>query len=559
MIRIGILSKQINDLRNFELRIIKHILEDPDLDLSILIFDGRKSNNKFSFFRKIKRHINRGKILSKILLKLQEKLENRLFRINPLKNKEKLIKELGKVDKIFLYPDRKGFLDIFSKKDFDDVSKYDLDLIIRFEFDIIRGNILDASRNGIWSFHHGDNRINRGGPSCFWEIVHKHKSVGVTLQKLTPELDAGYVIDRGTYNIHWSWINTRNRVLESSVSLLIKNLNKLKNNKITYKESGIYFNTLFKFPGLIFSLKYLILFYLNIISSILKRINVKLFNAKYSYWTIIISKGNFFKSNLNKLKPLILPKKEFWADPFLLNHKKDKYVFFENYEYNKQKGKISCGRIVGNELKDIVDVMTKDYHLSYPSIFNYKDDLFMIPETHQNYRLEIYRCVSFPNDWELYSTAFEGEQIVDCNFFEDSLNNKWLFLNKKSPNTDGCSDLYIYLIDSLSLNKIIPHNENPVITNSLKARNAGPIFKHLGKIYRPSQINSNAIYGRGLNVNEIVHLDIDNYEEKTIQKCLPFFKKNIQGIHHLHQYDGTFVTDICYKSSKLFFYNYRDQ
>lgn len=559
MIRIGILSKQINDLRNFELRIIKHILEDPDLDLSILIFDGRKSNNKFSFFRKIKRHINRGKILSKILLKLQEKLENRLFRINPLKNKEKLIKELGKVDKIFLYPDRKGFLDIFSKKDFDDVSKYDLDLIIRFEFDIIRGNILDASRNGIWSFHHGDNRINRGGPSCFWEIVHKHKSVGVTLQKLTPELDAGYVIDRGTYNIHWSWINTRNRVLESSVSLLIKNLNKLKNNKIKYKESGIYFNTLFKFPGLIFSLKYLILFYLNIISSILKRINVKLFNAKYSYWTIIISKGNFFKSNLNKLKPLILPKKEFWADPFLLNHKKDKYVFFENYEYNKQKGKISCGRIVGNELKDIVDVMTKDYHLSYPSIFNYKDDLFMIPETHQNYRLEIYRCVSFPNDWELYSTAFEGEQIVDCNFFEDSLNNKWLFLNKKSPNTDGCSDLYIYLIDSLSLNKIIPHNENPVITNSLKARNAGPIFKHLGKIYRPSQINSNAIYGRGLNVNEIVHLDIDNYEEKTIQKCLPFFKKNIQGIHHLHQYDGTFVTDICYKSSKLFFYNYRDQ
>ena len=203
--------------------------------------------------------------------------------------------------------------------------------------------------------------------------------------------------------------------------------------------------------------------------------------------------------------------------------------------------------------------MTKDYHLSYPSIFNYKDDLFMIPETHQNYRLEIYRCVSFPNDWELYSTAFEGEQIVDCNFFEDSLNNKWLFLNKKSPNTDGCSDLYIYLIDSLSLNKIIPHNENPVITNSLKARNAGPIFKHLGKIYRPSQINSNAIYGRGLNVNEIIHLDIDNYEEKTIQKCLPFFKKNIQGIHHLHQYDGTFVTDICYKSSKLFLYNYRDQ
>ena len=98
-----------------------------------------------------------------------------------------------------MYPDRKG-LDIFSKKDFDDTPKYDLDLIIRFEFDIIRGNILDASRNGIWSFHHGDNRINRGGPSCFWEIVHKHKQWGNST-KTNTRIRRRICLDRGTYNI----------------------------------------------------------------------------------------------------------------------------------------------------------------------------------------------------------------------------------------------------------------------------------------------------------------------------------------------------------------------
>ena len=89
-----------------------------------------------------------------------------------------------------------------------------------------------------------------------------------------------------------------------------------------------------------------------------------------------------------------------------------------------------------------------------------------MPETAENNRLEIYKCISFPNKWKLYSTAFIGEKILDCSIYEDEIKQKWLFLNKKTPNSDGCSDLYIYLIDTLKLDKIIPHRDNPVITNS---------------------------------------------------------------------------------------------
>ena len=78
----------------------------------------------------------------------------------------------------------------------------------------------------------------------------------------------------------------------------------------------------------------------------------------------------------------------------------------------------------------------------------------MIPEANQNSRLEIYKCVSFPNKWELYSSAFQGEQIVDCNFYKDNMNQNWLFLNKRTKDSDDCSDLYIYHIDSLELNTI---------------------------------------------------------------------------------------------------------
>ena len=43
-------------------------------------------------------------------------------------------------------------------------------------------------------------------------------------------------------------------------------------------------------------------------------------------------------------------------------------------------------------------------------------------------------------------------------------------MNKKKFNSDECSDLYIYKIDSLKLNSILPHKLNPVITDSSFAR-----------------------------------------------------------------------------------------
>ena len=63
---------------------------------------------------------------------------------------------------------------------------------------------------------------------------------------------------------------------------------------------------------------------------------------------------------------------------------KTKIYFFENYEYDKEKGKISCGIYREGKLTDIKDVLIKDYHLSYPNIFKSGEDIFMIPETQNN-------------------------------------------------------------------------------------------------------------------------------------------------------------------------------
>jgi hypothetical protein len=230
--RIGILIKEFETLANWELRIIDGILKDPSLELSLLVLDGRIGEESPNTFKnRIKKLFKSKNVLGTLYFAFQRKIESKIFREKLSVDKTKILEELSKIDQIGATPKRKGFLDIFHSKDVEKVKNYNLDIILRHEFNIIRGDILQASKYGIWSFHHADNSINRGGPPGFWEIVLKQPSVGVTLQKLTPELDGGFVIDKAFFNRHWSYVQTSALVFEASVSLLFKNIRKLQNGE----------------------------------------------------------------------------------------------------------------------------------------------------------------------------------------------------------------------------------------------------------------------------------------------------------------------------------------
>lgn len=540
--KIGILIRDFSLLENFELRIIDQILNDPALELGLLIKDGRiKPASKKQKIIKLLRSKN---ILGKILFKIQYKIESRLFKFNNARDKDKIISILEKVECIELSPTRKGFLDVFSTHDSAIVKQYNVDILLRHEFSIIRGDILNAATHGIWSFHHGDNSINRGGPAGFWEIVLKQPVVGVTLQKLTSELDGGLVLDKGFFNRDYSYLRTYNKILEGSVSILFKNINKLQNGSIVTSKSGLYYNPLYRDPGFYYVLKYIFHFYKTVVKRLLDPYLFKFFGLRSDCWTLFIGKGPFLESTLYKLKPVELPKNQFWADPFLFNHNNEMYTFFENYDYKKSRGKISCGKVVAGKIENVTDVLDLKYHLSYPFVFKEEEDIYMIPETQQTKRIEIYKCTRFPDQWELFSTAMEGESVVDTTYFKDDFGQRWLFLCK------GIIDkveLYIYKIDSLKMENLQSHKMNPICIDARNARSAGPLFKYNGNYYRPSQFNAYGIYGFGLNINVIKKLNLDEYLEETVTTIEPNFRKGIVATHHVHQLDNIFILDACYK------------
>ena len=546
-IKIGILIRQFENLSNWELRIIEKIISDEYFELRLLIKDGRYGvESPGNFWIRLKKSLSSKKFLSTIIFKLQCIIENILFPQSFTVNKDSIIKRLNSIETITLKPIRKGYIDFFSFEDTQIVKKFDLDVILRHEFNIIRGDILKSAKYGVWSFHHGDNSINRGGPPAFWEIVLKQPTIGVTLQQLTPELDGGLIIDKACFNKHWSFVKSKSMVFEASVNLLFKNLRLLKFEDYKPKKSLVYFNQLYKSPEIIETIKYIFMFYSKIITRIFQKINWLIFGVRYNCWTILIGKGNFLNSTLFRLKEVKIPRNVFWADPFIFKHKGENYIFFENYNYKTKIGKISCGKIIGNQLEEISDVLDLGYHMSYPFIFRDEGGIYLIPETSVKKRLEIYKCIKFPNIWELYSTAFEGEIVADAHIYKDDNNQKWLFINKADNfNYSLNNELYIYKIDSLKLNDLERHRQNPVIINSKTARNGGSIFKYQNDIYRPSQANINGIYGRGLNLNKIEKLTIDEYEEKKIVTAYPNFKKDLISMHHLDQKDDLFVIDVA--------------
>ena len=255
MIKIGILIGKFEELQNWELRIIEKIINEKEYELKLLIQDGRIKKST-SIKDKFLSSIFSKYFLLKVLNKIQFSIEKRLFRHADTVNKKEIINYLKQIELIKLKPNRKGFLDIFSKEDSKKIKGFDLDIILRHEFNIIRGDILSSSKYGIWSFHHADNDVIRGGPPGFWEIILKKSNIGITLQELTPELDGGLVIDKAFTNISYSYIKNRHQILEDSVSLLFKSLKKIKNKEYEPIKSKTYSNILYKAPDLFITLKY---------------------------------------------------------------------------------------------------------------------------------------------------------------------------------------------------------------------------------------------------------------------------------------------------------------
>ncbi len=132
-----------------------------------------------------------------LLYRIYRQIDRRLFRvgIDAFATRD-LRSLLSDAETIEVVPEQSKFSDRFSAGDLARISSYKLDVLVRFGFRILRGGILTSARYGIWSYHHGDDRTNRGGPAGTWEVFLGQHTTGAVLQILSEELDGGKMLCR---------------------------------------------------------------------------------------------------------------------------------------------------------------------------------------------------------------------------------------------------------------------------------------------------------------------------------------------------------------------------
>jgi len=202
----------------------------------------------------------------------------------------------------------------------------------------------------------------------------------------------------------------------------------------------------------------------------------------------------------------------FVADPFMIIKDGKYFMFFEVLNRKTNQGDIGYAEsedgIKWIYRKIIID---EKFHLSYPYIFKWNHNYYLIPESNQDLSVRLYKALSFPDKWECLGNLLSGYRYVDPSIFRYK-GKWWLFVS--SPESDI---LNLYYSNNL-LKGWKPHPMNPIIKfNKHVARPGGRVINYNGKLYRLTQ-DDDPSYGIRVFAFEINELSEISYVEKLVSE-----------------------------------------
>jgi folate-dependent phosphoribosylglycinamide formyltransferase PurN len=539
VIKVGLLLPQ-NEVPLWVNEVINYLKNNPKYEICFVLRDGGIHKNS-------KQHL---------VYRLLRKLDRTLL---PLSNSpfKRVTPKLDSENQYLVKTIRKQNSDYFPEDIIQLIKSYSTDFILRFGFKILRGEILNVSKYGILSLHHGDIESYRGGPPAFWEVYHQYPITGVSLQVLTEKLDAGKIVDRCFLNTYkFSFNRNQHRIYWAGEKLLKDNLEKIAEvgieryfHFINESNQNIKPGKLYRTPKNFIATKILIWYLFNNIFLKFKRFFIK------PAWKLELSKN----INLNSLKDTSFVaisnnRNNECADPFILTDNNLSYLFFEERNLNNKKAHISLqifDNVNKSQLLKSKKVLEEAHHLSYPFVLKHDDEYYLLPESSQSNKLTLYKTENFPYDWVNFRTIISNRMVYDPTLFKHSDGCWYLFCTaKEKGDYSSNAYLHIYYSEDLLAGEFKPHPANPIYKDVRISRMAGNIISLNGKLYRPFQVCSPS-YGSNMNFAEIVNLSKVKYEE-IITSDAPIFKNtNFKNRHTINISDNFIVTDVLVSKVKL--------
>ncbi len=268
---------------------------------------------------------------------------------------------------------------------------------------------------------------------------------------------------------------------------------------------------------------------------------------RQSDWSISIYEG----TNFQNLQPILVARNpvlsrrditdalvSFVADPFMIRDRDNWLMFFEVFNHQQQRGEIAFASSADGYSWDYQHIiLSEDFHLSYPYVFEFESNWYMIPESCEAKSVRLYRATKFPEQWEFVSEILVGRRFVDASILNfDRV--WWLFVGVEPADGEPCNTMRLYYADRLDGNWV-EHPMSPIVKDSLEiSRPAGRMRQLEHRLIRFAQ-DCTVTYGHNVRAIQIERLTKNEYLESPIPSNdaylfeLGNMPHNHIGMHHL--------------------------
>ena len=160
--------------------------------------------------------------------------------------------------------------------------------------------------------------------------------------------------------------------------------------------------------------------------------------------------------------------------------------------------------------------LEEDFHLSFPMVFDWNGEVWMIPETGSDHSLRLYRCKTFPTQWELVQRFPTDEGLCDTILLDRRAEALTLLCSETRPD----NQLYVryrrytlrHAVQETAAVPLPAEDTLPAAPGpfellpdeaynlqhrdfDLVSRNAGPFFLLGEQIIHPTQVSTTVDYG----------------------------------------------------------------
>jgi hypothetical protein len=377
------------------------------------------------------------------------------------------------------------------------------DVVVKFGMGLLRNPHLIPAKYGVLSYHHGDPRKYRGRPAGFWESLNSDSSMGVVVQSLSNNLDAGEIRAIGFSRVsQTSYRKTLSEVYATGTPLLRKAISNLASNSsiassISNKTTTLPSNA-------------------TVIQLSMNQLKNRL--ARYLYGAFFEKKwrvghlpllGDLESHSTIKAQELeLIPVPSGYmmtADPC---GELSDALYCELLNNKTGLGEIGIWK---QDTWHHLDIGIAG-HASYPQIVQWNNSAYLFPEVSSGSSPVLVELGldGKPSGKKLHLKNLEDKKLIDGTLFES--NGSW-FLFAGSP-ADSHQRLELYSSSSLD-SDFRAHPLSPIVLDPRSSRMAGPIVQKDGSIYRFGQ-NCSERYGGGITISRIIELTPSSYHEERV-------------------------------------------